>query len=367
MPDPLHAQPSPVLPGPVPPGPVLPAPDLPGRHAEAERLASLRNLGILDTAPEPQFDRIMALVARYFQVPLGSITFVDEDRQWFKARAGFTHTEDPRAQSICALTVTGGCPLVIPDLRADPRTAGLSAVQGPHQAQFYAGVPLRAAGHAVGTLCVLDTQPRHFGPQELEVLEQFAELVQSELRLRLALRDLEALALTDPLTELPNRRAFQRELTRVCLAAQDGEELVVGLLDLDQFKPINDTLGHAVGDAVLRFVAQRVRALLRPGEILARYGGDEFTLLLSGAGADARARQITLELPQRLHMPSGRQVGVSLGLVSAEGPADPHALLELADQTMYRAKAAGVLVVHSRLPARAGPHDRPLTGPDPFL
>ncbi|MCD0170670.1 sensor domain-containing diguanylate cyclase [Deinococcus sp. 23YEL01] len=330
-----------------------PTPDSPA--AGLERLSALHSLGILDTPPEPQFDRIMALVSRYFRVPFGSVTFVDDHRQWFKASVGFTHRADPRGQSICALTVDAGCPLVIPDLRADPRTAPLDAVQGGHQLRFYAGIPLRADGHAVGTLCVLDTCPRDFSAEDLEVLAQFAELAQSELRLRLALRDLEALALTDPLTELPNRRAFQRELASACGAARSGQTRVVGLLDLDRFKPINDTLGHAVGDAVLRFVAQRLLALLRPGEILARYGGDEFTLLLTGPDADTRAREIALELPHRLHMPSGLRVSVSLGLVSVSGPADPKALLELADQTMYRAKAAGTIAAHSRFPDDLNP------------
>ncbi|WP_409738334.1 sensor domain-containing diguanylate cyclase [Deinococcus sp.] len=310
------------------PDATLPTPDSPA--AGLERLSALHSLGILDTPPEPQFDRIMALVSRYFRVPFGSVTFVDDHRQWFKASVGFTH-------------------------RADPRTAPLDAVQGGHQLRFYAGIPLRADGHAVGTLCVLDTCPRDFSAEDLEVLAQFAELAQSELRLRLALRDLEALALTDPLTELPNRRAFQRELASACGAARSGQTRVVGLLDLDRFKPINDTLGHAVGDAVLRFVAQRLLALLRPGEILARYGGDEFTLLLTGPDADTRAREIALELPHRLHMPSGLRVSVSLGLVSVSGPADPKALLELADQTMYRAKAAGTIAAHSRFPDDLNP------------
>ncbi|ACL56366.1 MBL fold metallo-hydrolase [Methylobacterium nodulans] len=155
---------------------------------EAERLAALRRLDLLDTPPEERFDRIVALAARSFAVPFAALSLVDSDRQWFKASHGLTFREVPRDASLCAHAVAasdgGGCrdPLVVPDTLLDARFADSPAVVGPPHLRFYAGQPLILAdGHCIGTLCIADTRPRVLDPEEERRLRWLAELALNEI------------------------------------------------------------------------------------------------------------------------------------------------------------------------------------------
>jgi diguanylate cyclase len=154
-------------------------------------------------------------------------------------------------------------------------------------------------------------------------------------------------ARTDPLTELPNRRAFRDELDRlVALAARNRSPFSLIVLDLDHFKGLNDRYGHGVGDHVLRATGQVIRSALRPNDLAARIGGEEFAVLLPGAKAD-EARRVGERLRAALaaetfHLDNRPvQTTVSLGIAQA-GPQE-HALgvLKRADEALYAAKHAG--------------------------
>jgi diguanylate cyclase (GGDEF)-like protein len=152
----------------------------------------------------------------------------------------------------------------------------------------------------------------------------------------------------DPLTGLPNRAYFDRRLTA---ALEAGAPFALLFLDLDDFKPVNDQLGHAAGDHVLTAVAQRLAADIRPGDVLSRRGGDEFTLLLPGVTTAEEARQIAERLWQHSQAPlevDGRllAVGVSIGVAFADGSVrDPDTLLAAADRAMYIAKRRGAPIL----------------------
>lgn len=145
------------------------------------------------------------------------------------------------------------------------------------------------------------------------------------------------LALTDPLTELPNRRAFQERLK---LAFERSERFALLYVDLDGFKAINDRLGHAAGDDALREVGAILRQCVRQADMAARVGGDEFCLLL--ASADANSTRVVAERVlaglSGLPLPRGEGLGASFGIATHRDGSDPDEVVAAADAAMYRAK-----------------------------
>ena len=158
---------------------------------EAERLADVLRLGLLDTAPEDAFDRVTRKLARIFDVPIALITFLDTDREFFKSQVGLPDDlaaarSMPRAGSICGHVIASNEVLVIEDLARDRRFSN-HALLKERQLRFYAGAPLRSpAGQPVGTLCILDTRPRQMTEREKRLLQVVAEEVTEQIALRMA-------------------------------------------------------------------------------------------------------------------------------------------------------------------------------------
>ena len=149
---------------------------------EAQRLAALRGLALLDTPAEERFDRITRLAARLFDVPIALISLVDQDRQWFKSRRGDVGQQTTREASFCAHAILDAQALVVHDALCDDRFADNPLVRSDPRVRFYAGQPLAAPdGSLVGTICLIDHQPRHFGEAELKVLVDLAALAEREL------------------------------------------------------------------------------------------------------------------------------------------------------------------------------------------
>lgn len=154
---------------------------------EAERLAAVRRYDILDTPPDGAFDRVTAVAARIFGVPIAIVSIVDADRIWFKSHHGLDVEEIGRDPGLCASAILQDRPWLVADARKDPRTLANPLVAGEFGLQFYAGVPLRTHdGFNLGTLCVIDRSPRNVTADEVATLGDLAAVVMDEIELRLS-------------------------------------------------------------------------------------------------------------------------------------------------------------------------------------
>ncbi|MFC6789105.1 PAS domain-containing protein [Methylobacterium komagatae] len=152
---------------------------------EPRRLAALRAYGILDTPPEPEFDDIAQMAAQACDAPMAHINFIDADRQWIKAAVGHTAREMPLGFGFCTQTLAEDGILVLPNLKQEPELASNPLVTGEPHLRFYAGVPLITPdGWAIGTLCVLDREPRTLTEQQEFILKALARTVMAQLESR---------------------------------------------------------------------------------------------------------------------------------------------------------------------------------------
>ncbi|CAN5275733.1 hypothetical protein BH09PSE6_BH09PSE6_15310 [soil metagenome] len=162
-----------------------PSPDMQARTLESLRLAALDRYRILDTARETQFDDIVTIAAQLCDVPMALISLVDDRRQWFKAAVGLEAAETPREVAFCAHAIQQDEVFVVEDARLDQRFSGNPLVTGDPHLRFYAGAPLETPdGYKLGTLCVLDREPRRMSEQQIAALQALARQVMAQLELR---------------------------------------------------------------------------------------------------------------------------------------------------------------------------------------
>ena len=190
---------------------------------EERRLAALRRYDILGTAPEEAFDRITRLAAKLLEMPISITGFIDETRHWFKAVVGVDMQENTRAGSFCQYTVEQSGVLVVPDAAADERFAELPVVKhGP--ARFYAGAPLVTSdGYAIGTLCVLDVEPRPgLDEAQMDILSDLAYLLVDELELRSSAKRLQKERDESERLRSELDRFFSLSVDLFCIVTLDG-------------------------------------------------------------------------------------------------------------------------------------------------
>lgn len=166
---------------------------------EQARLAALRRYRILDTEPEEAFDDLTLLASCICGTPMALITLIDQDRQWFKSERGLGIRETARSVAFCTHAITQASILEVPDTHEDERFRHNPFVTGRPHIRFYAGAPLITPdGYALGTLCVIDTEPRHLSPEQRRALDALRHQAQAQLELRRRLDELkQALAERD--------------------------------------------------------------------------------------------------------------------------------------------------------------------------
>ena len=149
---------------------------------EERRIATLESLGLLDTPPDPRFDRITRLASQFFDVPISLVTLVDRERQWFKSCVGLPMSETGRDSAFCAHAVAERTTLVVNDALVDSRFAENPLVINAPRVRFYAGAPLILRdGTCIGSLCILDTRPRWFHAADRKVLEDLRDIAVAEI------------------------------------------------------------------------------------------------------------------------------------------------------------------------------------------
>ncbi|HAP26786.1 MAG TPA: diguanylate cyclase [Achromobacter sp.] len=350
---------------------------------ETERLRALSEYGLDPQHALPSLDPVVRIASRMFNMPVSAINMIGSDHVFFAASIGVGDTDMRRDVSFCAHAVLQNDVMVVPDARQDERFHDNPLVSGKAGIRFYAGVALNSPdGHALGALCIIDTEPHaDFSEDDKERLRELARMASDRLELRRVevsaerararaklptsgqktkgapaqrpgpahphtRHDDDARKLTgfDPLTGLANRGVFYRRVEEVlahpCAAA-------ILMLDLDGFKDINDTMGHAVGDAILRELAARLDGIAGPCDTVARLGSDEFAILQHEVGDLKQATELAQQALARVAEPlsiQGQELRLTASCGIALAPLHAHEALELvgnADLALVKAKAVG--------------------------
>lgn len=308
---------------------------------EAERLHALKTLEMLDTPHEERFDRVTRMAKRMFGVSIALISLVDKDRQWFKSNHGFKDSETPRDISFCGHAINEDELFIIPNAIRDERFIDNPFVTEPPYIRFYAGYPLKLrSGVNIGTLCLLDPEPRIFDEEDQQLFKDLGAMIEQEIKSI-------QLATLDELTMISNRRGFLT-LVDYSLKMCRRNQLSISFLlfDLNKFKAINDEYGHHEGDFVLITFAKIMLDSFRECDVIGRLGGDEFVAVLTGSGLKEGRKfldrfAVAIEnANETMNKPYRIEYSVGLELFEYDSNTSVEEMIQVADAAMYKNKQA---------------------------
>jgi diguanylate cyclase (GGDEF)-like protein len=316
-------------------------------QVELLRLTALHDLDVLDQPRTPELDGLARLAAFVCGTPTAMVNLIDAARQFPAAAYGFEPVESSRLDSMCNTSIQCLDVSYTADAAVDPRWSDNPFVTGVlDRVRLYAAAPLiLGGGEVIGTVCAFSGRPQELTRLQLERLRDVADQAVLVLQLREDAARLGHAATRDHLTGLPNRALFSEALTLAMAKHQRGLATPsVIFLDIDRFKAVNDTYGHAVGDELLRAVAQRLLATVRASDLLARLSGDELVVLSEGASGDVDGAQFLVRrLQQAFAEPFQLSCGelwisASVGAATAIAGESPAEVLARADAAMYEYK-----------------------------
>jgi EAL domain-containing protein (putative c-di-GMP-specific phosphodiesterase class I)/GGDEF domain-containing protein len=255
-----------------------------GQDQECRRVAALENLELLNGNSSDDLDSITRLVAGYFDVPTAYISLIDGHHQYLKAQVGADFDTVARDQSFCNQTIAIAKVLVVEDAALDVRFRDNQLVTGPSKIRFYAGAPLITAdGYAIGSLCIMDRQPRQLDAAQRARLEELAAFVMSHILLK------RTVGRVDPISNMPNKYQLAEDLAILQQTAH-GQRRVLAYIDMPDTGTafeIATVLGAAVYDKLIRNIAQKIKDLLAGHADIYHIADTRFALLSRDTHTDA--------------------------------------------------------------------------------
>jgi diguanylate cyclase (GGDEF)-like protein len=318
---------------------------------EAGRVSSLRLLKLLGVEDDPWWEVLTRLAAQICGTRFAVVNLIEATYQYSLAPFGHVAAPADRGDSMCATSIVSATPSFTADARLDVRWADNPFVTGElGEVRTYVAAPLMLpTGHTIGTICAFSHTVIEVSPGQISGLSDLAALTVRMLEIRERSLQFSLAATRDPLTELPNRALMSETLAQNLLRHARHEANVAAVfIDLNDFKPFNDTYGHGVGDELLRAVARRLLIRVRSSDLVARVGGDEFVIVCSSVPDDAVAwtiDRVVEEVRMAFVMPfilsvGPVEVGASVGIAYAQSPRDStDAILDRANKAMYVDKA----------------------------
>ncbi len=324
-----------------------------GRQAILERLATIQRAIVAQEPLHEIFDKVVAAACELSGDSAGMMRMRDmdgSDRSTVVSSIGLSaeflaagrRIHDP---GLGARAMQEGR-LVVVDKSSDPLTRQIPALWRREGLHAGMAAPVLQGATVIGSVGIGSSDPnRAYTARDQQSLLALAEHTSLALNHARALDDVAHEAFHDSLTGLPNRALFLDRLSfAVARASRSGKPVGVLFIDIDDFKTVNDSLGHRAGDELLRAVASRLKGCLRPSDTIARLGGDEFAVLVEEIDDAADAATAAGRMLDSLADPiavEGREVYVGASVGIAAGPEDAETLLRDADLAMYRAKAEG--------------------------
>jgi diguanylate cyclase (GGDEF)-like protein len=326
----------------------------------SERPYTLHSLDVLGSPLQGKFERITRLARNLFEVPIAFISLNDDQHLLFKSLLGTNVVEISHVASFCEHVFLTEEVFTVPETFMDERFSKDSYVTGAPNIRFYAGYPIQLNHQKLGTVSLVDHKPRYFSSDQLILLKDVAALIETEIqnyaissdkgKLALDLDQARLASMVDPLTNLWNRQGIYNILKhRMDEYLLNGTSFAVAILDIDNFKAINDTYGHESGDQTLKTIANILIEGCRETDAIGRWGGEEFLILINESNVNyvneiAERIRSTLESQKvSVLFAPPLDITVTIGLTGILPWTYPtlEEMINKADQALYQGKRGG--------------------------